>query len=315
LSGGSSSTQVDAVATLLYHTGVSVDMDYGPGVSLAYPSNVPGALKTYFGYKEADYYERSDYSDSQWATNLKTELDAGRPLFYGGFDVYGYGGHAFVLDGYDTSGYYHFNWGWSGYQNGYYTINNLTPDGSDFSYGQSAVRIVTSSTPPPPPPPPPGKVTRTDVTELYVATFLRAPDSGGLNYWVNDSRLSIEGIAQSFFDQPETQEKYPPDTTIGEFVDEVYLNLFNRYSDDAGFDYWVDEIYYGRITPGLFILAVINGAQGSDATILSNKTRVGERYANSGSTDTRCAEYVMWYIDETEQSVQDAFAYIDNGCQ
>ncbi|WP_367278395.1 DUF4214 domain-containing protein [Sulfurimonas sp.] len=43
-----------------------------------------------------------------------------------------------------------------------------------------------------------------DVCKLYVATFNRAPDAAGLSYWVNNSGLSIEGIAQSFFDQPET---------------------------------------------------------------------------------------------------------------
>jgi len=312
LTSSSSYSEIDAISTLLYHTGVSINTTYGWDISNAYPADVPGALKNYFGYAESQLYTREDYG-GDWNSWLQSELGVNRPLFYAGFGTGG--GHAFVLDGYDGSGYYHFNWGWGGWSNGYYSLDNLTPGSHDYTGGQLAVKIVASSSPKPPPPPPPGKVTKTEVTELYVATFMRAPDAGGLDYWVYSSGLGIEGIAQSFFDQPETQEKYPPDTTIGEFVDEVYLNLFNRYSDDAGFDYWVDEIYYGRITPGLFILAVINGAQGSDATILSNKTRVGERYANSGSTDTRCAEYVMWYIDETEQSVQDAFAYIDNGCQ
>jgi len=41
--------------------------------------------------------------------------------------------------------------------------------------------------------------TRESVTKLYVATFNRAPDSAGLNYWLNDSGLQLEQIAQSFF--------------------------------------------------------------------------------------------------------------------
>ncbi len=306
LSSGSNGSQIDAVATLLYHAGVSVDMEYGIYGSSAYPNSIPPALKNYFGYSESDLYARADLSD--WDGWLQRELSAKRPLFYAGYGSYG--GHGFVLDGYDGSGYYHFNWGWGGYQNGYYSLGDLTPGGYNFTNDQLAVKIVASSTPLPP-----GNVTRTDVTELYVATFLRAPDAAGLDYWVNRSGLSIEGIAQSFFDQPETQAEYPPGTTIGEFVDAVYWNLFNRSPDDAGFDYWVDELYYGRISPGLFILAVINGAQGQDVTILNNKTRVGEHYANSGVTDIGCAEFVMQIVDETEQSVQDAFAYIDNGCQ
>lgn len=311
LSGSSSGSEIDAVSTLLYQAGVSVDMDYGTGESLAYPHHVPYALKTYFGYKEAEYYERSTYSDDRWNSNLRVELDAGRPLFYGGFNPDGQSGHAFVLDGYDTSGYYHFNWGWSGYLNGYFSLNDLTPGNFNYTANQNAVRIIASSSPIPPTPPDAER--RTDVTELYVATFERAPESAGLNYWVN-SALSIEGIASSFFEQAETQQKYPPGTTIGEFVNAVYSNLFNRYPDQAGFDYWVDELYYKRITPSLFILAVINGAQGDDATILANKTAVGLYFADSGLTDVTCAFDIINNIDATDQSVSESIAYIDNGC-
>ena len=35
-------------------------------------------------------------------------------------------------------------------------------------------------------------VTRQQVAELYVATFNRAPDAAGLDYWVNTSGLTIE---------------------------------------------------------------------------------------------------------------------------
>ncbi|RLA76021.1 MAG: hypothetical protein DRG30_03745 [Epsilonproteobacteria bacterium] len=321
LTNNSSSSEIDAVAILSYHAGVSIETEYGwswdgaqggPG-SAAIPEAVPNALKNYFGYIESDIYYRND-NLSGWDGWLQAELSASRPLFYAGFNSNG--GHAFVLDGYDGSGYYHFNWGWAGSSNGYYSLDNLTPGGNNFTYDQKAVKIVASSapTPPKPPKPTPSQVTETEVTELYVATFLRAPDAGGLNYWVYDSGLGIQGIASSFFLQPETQAKYPPDTLIGDFVNTVYQNLFNRYPGQAGYDYWVDALYYETIPPSLFILAVINGAQGEDAIIMDNKTRVGEHYANSGQTDPWCAEYVMWYIDETEQSVQDAFNYINNGC-
>ena len=50
--------------------------------------------------------------------------------------------------------------------------------------------------------------TQENVTKLYVAFFGRAPDQAGLNYWVTNSGLSLEGITQSFFDQQETKDKY-----------------------------------------------------------------------------------------------------------
>ena len=115
-----------------------------------------------------------------------------------------------------------------------------------------------------------------NVTRLYVATFDRTPDVVGLKYWVNDSGLDLEDIARSFFDQPETKAKYYPDGTIylSSFVDEIYVNLFNRSPDSAGKEYWVDYIMAGGFERvSVFILAVINGAQGNDATILADKTQ------------------------------------------
>lgn len=126
-----------AVATLMYHCGVSVDMDYSPQVSGAYviTSKSPVthcsefALKTYFGYKPTlQGIERADHSQTQWTDKLITELDEGRPILYAGFGSGG--GHAFICDGYDANNFFHFNWGWSGIFDGYFHINALDPDGT-----------------------------------------------------------------------------------------------------------------------------------------------------------------------------------------
>ncbi len=80
--------------------------------------------------------------------------------------------------------------------------------------------------------------TREKVAELYVSTFNRAPDSAGLDYWVNDSMLTLEQIAQSFFDQSETMAKYPVGTSNHSFIQTVYKNIFNRDPDEAVWVYW-----------------------------------------------------------------------------
>jgi len=134
--------------------------------------------------------------------------------------------------------------------------------------------------------------TQEEVAKLYVATFNRAPDAAGLEYWVN-SGLNLQEIAQSFFDQPETQTLYPPETTNREFVKAVYQNLFNRDPDLAGWDYWEKELNENRFSKNSFILAVINGALGDDATILSNKTEVGLAYADKGNNDEIYAKVVL----------------------
>ena len=124
-------------------------------------------------------------------------------------------------------------------------------------------------------------VTKQQVAELYVATFNRAPDAAGLNYWVNTSGLTIEGIAQSFFDQAETQALYPEGTTDTAFVTSIYTNLFNRAPDAAGLAYWVANLAAGT-SRSVMIEAMKNGALGTDATIIANKATVGLYYADAG---------------------------------
>ena len=150
--------------------------------------------------------------------------------------------------------------------------------------------------------------TQENVTKLYVATFNRAPDAAGLNYWVTGAGLDLEGIAQSFFDQPETQEVYPSGSTTANFVEAVYSNLFNRASDQAGLDYWIGELDSGRLTRSVFIQAAINGAQdteefGNDAMILMNKTTVGLAFANAGLNDTTDARDIMLGVTDGEGTV------------
>ncbi len=118
-----------SVATLMYHCGVSVDMDYNVGSqggSGAYSSALPYAYKNYFGYTSTvNYILRSSYSDANWKSMMQAELDASRPIQYSGQGTHG--GHSFVMDGYDSNGKFHFNWGWGGSSDGYFTIDALNP--------------------------------------------------------------------------------------------------------------------------------------------------------------------------------------------
>jgi len=148
--------------------------------------------------------------------------------------------------------------------------------------------------------------TKDTVAKLYIATFDRAPDSAGLNYWLYDSGLNLEGIANSFFDQDETEALYGDVTDINVFIVAIYYNLFQRSADSDGQEYWEEELMSGSIAPSLFILAVMNGAQGDDATILENKTDVGLAFADEGLSDVADAKEIMSGVDATEQSKTDA---------
>ena len=138
--------QKKAVATLMYHCGVAVQMEYGTasqggsGAQTIYPNATSSdercaqnALWKHFGYKKTalkGYYRPGGYgyskvNDATWLNLLKTELDAKRPIMYAGGDSEG--GHSFVCDGYNSDNYFHFNWGWSGYCDGYYSVDNMVP--------------------------------------------------------------------------------------------------------------------------------------------------------------------------------------------
>lgn len=128
------------VARLIYHCGVAVEMDFGPSGSGAYTQDVATALKRYFKYQESVYRaEKADYSDTQWKALIRSELDAHQPVLYAGS---GTGGHAFVCDGYQSSDYFHFNWGWGGSHDGYFYLSGLTPDDDNYSYQQAAVLAI-----------------------------------------------------------------------------------------------------------------------------------------------------------------------------
>lgn len=154
-----------------------------------------------------------------------------------------------------------------------------------------------------------------DTCKLYVATFNRAPDAAGLAYWVYDSGLTIEQIAQSFFDQPETQSTYPAGTSNSLFVTSIYMNLFNRAPDVAGLTYWVEELDKGSLSKDVMILAVINGALDTevsqDATILANKQTTGLAFAAEGLNNTTLAADIMSNVDASVESVNTALKIID----
>lgn len=113
----------DAIATLMYQCGVSVDMNYGHDGSGAYSDDVETALRMYFGYSSAKYKTRSSYSDEEWISLLKSELDESRPMYFSGSGELG--AHAIVCDGYDNNDYFHFNMGWSGAADGFYSIDDV----------------------------------------------------------------------------------------------------------------------------------------------------------------------------------------------
>lgn len=163
LTNTSPAGQKAAIATLMSHCGISVNMGYNyasNGGSGAYVISggstqaacTENALKNFFGYStDIKGLARAGKADADWIKMLQDELDAGRPILYTGFSSDG--GHAFVFDGYDGINRFHVNWGWSGASDGFFIVNNLAPavlgigggGGGGFNNGQQALTKIIPS--------------------------------------------------------------------------------------------------------------------------------------------------------------------------
>ena len=131
----------ESISTLISHCGIAVDMNYSPLGSSASSTNVADALKNHFNYSyRVKYHERSDYENNQWHQMLIDNLEMQLPVYYSGSGSSG--GHAFVCDGVKDSCFFHFNWGWSGYANGYFYLSNLNSGNGDFTAAQAAVMYI-----------------------------------------------------------------------------------------------------------------------------------------------------------------------------
>ena len=128
-----------AMAELLFHIGVSVDMNYTPNGSGMWNHKAAYSMRTYFKYSPETEYLYRDSTNLDWDSCLVAHLDRAMPCYYAGWSDYVYeGGHGWVCDGYQGE-YFHMNWGWGRSYDGYFLLDDLTPGGSFFNYVQELV--------------------------------------------------------------------------------------------------------------------------------------------------------------------------------
>ena len=181
--------QTDAVAYLMKACGYAVKMNYSTSASATLAMNIGPAMEKYFNYDPNYRYElRIFYSSSQWEDLIYENLKNVGPVLYGGGSYLG-GGHSFVCDGYDGNGFFHFNWGWSGISNGYFSLDALQPGalgsgggaGGGYTFTQDAVLGIQ---------PPTGKPVETrDVTLVQMGSL-----AGSIS---DDSVLSFSLVDQT----------------------------------------------------------------------------------------------------------------------
>ena len=125
----STETQVDAIARLMADCGIGVGMGYSPtGSGSQVLEEVGGqysaefVLRNYFGYVNGTGIYKY-MIPTLWQKNIRADLDKGIPLLFRASKS-GEGGHCFICDGYDDMGLFHFNWGWSGHNDGFYLMDS-----------------------------------------------------------------------------------------------------------------------------------------------------------------------------------------------
>ena len=135
-------TEGYAVAKLMYDVGMSAQMAYSYE-SGAQNVHIYRSLYTYFKYsKKARFVSLNSMPATDWTALIRAELEAGRPVYYSGVSEDQTMGHAFVCDGIsENNTFFHFNWGWSGHCNGFYSVFMLNPPIPGIGGGQGLFNL------------------------------------------------------------------------------------------------------------------------------------------------------------------------------
>jgi hypothetical protein len=137
------------------------------------------------------------------------------------------------------------------------------------------------------------------IETIYFGYLGRAADSGGLAFWDGQyvSALAagqspdqaLNNISNSFVPQAESLALYPYLSTpvdllsiaqLDTLVSQIYENLFDRAATSGDTGYWVPRLQSGAILLGDSVIAIANGAIGTDLTTLDNKITVATAFTS-----------------------------------
>lgn len=151
---------------------------------------------------------------------------------------------------------------------------------------------------------------QTQLSELYVAFFNRAPDATGFNYWLTQldaGRMTMLEITSDWATkQAETALKYPASMTTSTFIDAIYMNVLGRNSDASGKAFWLYALDKGILQKDNFISAIIEAAHSNgsnDGIYLTNRGSVGLEFANSGNSNGIQAINILKIVNADAASV------------
>lgn len=124
---------------------------------------------------------------------------------------------------------------------------------------------------------------RTQVSELYVALFGRAPDGEGFGFWVGelDSGKSLTDVANTMYATAPARAYYPAFLTNGEIIESFYQNVLGRAADAEGLVFWTAKLNAAGATPGSVINEMITVVAKSNPADLSAEGVVSQNLFNN----------------------------------
>lgn len=134
------SQEIAAVATLMQHVGYALKSDYKTTGTSSGLTNIAKVLKDnlQMGSKVKAIYASN--GAKVFEESIKEEIKAARPVFLGGWNSSGTGGHFFLVDGYDPiTNFFHINWGAGGSYDGWFALTALNPGKYNYSSYKKAV--------------------------------------------------------------------------------------------------------------------------------------------------------------------------------
>ena len=281
ISSASPIGQIEAVGQLIFHVGVSVDMNYRPGSSGAATVKLCTVMPQYFYYtNQMQNIKREDHSREDYMAYLTEAIDMNWPMVHRG------NGHAYVLDGYNAEGLVHFNWGWGGSSDGWFDI-----DGHNYAEGESVIyNYVPEDVYAATPQAPTGLNVVPDESNALSATVS----------WVNPS-MTLTNVPLTVIDQVVvmrgneviyTENNVTPGETMS-FVDstipcyDIYTyKVFAVVNGQRGRSTKIDNVNVGPTCNWRFVVSSTNiqGWRGSYISVRNGADHEATRVEASGST-------------------------------
>ena len=142
---GYTAGQADAVAQLMVDVGKAIGSNYALSGTGSSATDASYALVNVFDYSPGiTVVRRSEYTEDEYVTIIRENLEASQPLLYtGNSQSYG-SGHAFVCDGIDENNLLHIDWGWDGAYNGYFNMTYMSPGGTGIGGGDGCYNVAQS---------------------------------------------------------------------------------------------------------------------------------------------------------------------------